>query len=71
MEVVTEFKYNADTKCIQELKMVVAKDHATKEEFTTKNIIVQKDYIHMKLGGNNGYYWNLHTTGTGDRILYY
>ena len=37
-------------------------DHATKEQFNTKNIIVQKITYNVC---DDGYYWDLHTTGSG------
>lgn len=38
-------------------------DYYTKEQFTTKNIIIQK--INTKMASDN-YYWDLETIGTGD-----
>ncbi len=38
-------------------------DHETKEQFTTKNIIVQK--INTKMASDN-YYWDLETVGSGN-----
>lgn len=46
-------RYENSNKCI---------DHNTKEDVTTKNIIVQK--IDYNVCDDN-YYWNLHTTGKG------
>ena len=38
-------------------------DHETKQQFTTKNIIVQK--INTKMASDN-YYWDLETIGSGN-----
>ena len=58
------FEYNPETKMYT--RIVNDKrttDYYTGEEFTTKNIIVQKvDYNKM----DDGYYWNIHTTGEGN-----
>ena len=47
-------RYENSVKCL---------DHNTKEEVTTKNIIVQK--IGYNVCSDN-YYWDLHTTGYGE-----
>lgn len=58
------FKYNSDTKMYTRIvNGKVTKDHATGEEFTTKNIIVQR--VNYKMCDNN-YYWDLKTIGSGD-----
>ncbi len=62
--IVTKFKYNADTKMYTRVvNGNVAKDHGTGEEFTTKNIIVERLTYQM---ADNNYYWDLHTTGSGE-----
>lgn len=63
--VVTEFRYNADTKMYNRVvNDVVTTDYGTKEDFTTKNVIV------AKLNGYdltpNKIYWDLYNTGSGD-----
>ena len=62
--VVTVFKYNSDTKMYNRIvNDVVTTDYGTKEEFTTKNIIV------TRLNGYeltpNKTYWDLYNTGEG------
>lgn len=62
--VVTVFKYNSDTKMYNRIvNDVVTTDYGTKEEFTTKNIIV------TRLNGyeltSNKTYWDLYNTGEG------
>ncbi len=58
------FKYNSDTKMYTRIvNGKVTKDYATKEEFTTKNIIVER--VDYKMCDNN-YYWDLKTTGSGE-----
>ena len=42
---------------------VDAKDYFTKEQFDTKNIIVE--HITYSMASDN-YYWDLHTTGSGE-----
>ncbi len=61
--VTTKFNYDAKTKMYTRVvNGVVAKDHKTKEPFTTKNIIIVKiPYSVMP----DKYYWDLKTTGTG------
>lgn len=62
--VTTTFKYNPETKMYT--RMVngdTVVDHNTKEEFTTKNIIVER--LTYKMMGNN-YYWDLNTIGSGE-----
>ena len=63
--VVTVFKYNSETKMYNRIvNDVVTTDYGTKEEFTTKNVIV------AKLNGYdltpNKIYWDLYNTGSGD-----
>lgn len=61
---ITTFKYNNDTKMYTRYENNIAcTDHNTKEEVTTKNIIIQK--INYSMCDNN-YYWNLDTIGTGE-----
>ena len=61
---ITAFKYNEETKMYTRYengnKCI---DHNTKEEVTTKNIIVQK--VNYKMCDDN-YYWDLDTIGTGE-----
>lgn len=62
--VVTVFKYNSETKMYNRVvNDVVTTDYGTKEEFTTKNIIV------TRLNGYemtpNNIYWDLYDTGEG------
>ena len=58
------FEYNSDTgmytRIVNDRRTT---DYYTGEEFTTKNIIVQKITYNRT---DDGYYWNLHTTGSGD-----
>lgn len=62
--VTTVFKYNPDSKMYTRVvNGTVTKDHETKEEFTTKNIIVERLTYEM---ADNNYYWNLHTVGSGE-----
>ena len=62
--IVTRFTYNPDTKMYTRVvNGKVAKDYNTKEEFTTKNIIVEK--ITYKMCDDH-YYWDLHTIGSGN-----
>ena len=59
----TEFSYDSDAKMYN--RIVNGKnniDHETKEQFTTKNIIVQKVNYTVC---DDGYYWDLKTIGTG------
>ncbi len=62
--VTTVFKYNPDSKMYTRVvNGTTTKDHKTNEEFTTKNIIVERITYNQ---ASDGYYWNLHTTGNGD-----
>lgn len=62
--VTNKFTYNPDTKMYTRIvNDKVAVDHETKEEFTTKNIIVQKITYNKT---DDGYYWNLHTVDSGN-----
>lgn len=62
--VTTVFKYNPDTKMYTRVvNGTVTKDYETKEEFTTKNIIVERLTYTM---AENNYYWNLKTIGSGE-----
>ncbi len=59
----TKFEYDKDKKEYKRIENGVANvDYKTKEQFTAKNIIVQK--IEYNVCDDN-YYWNLHTTGSG------
>ena len=62
--ITTVFEYNEESKMYNRIvNGVKTKDHETKEEFTTKNIIVQKiGYSVMP----DKYYWDLKTVGSGD-----
>ncbi len=61
--VTTKFNYDSKTKMYTRVvNGSTAKDHNTKEAFTTKNIIIVK--IPYSVMPDN-YYWNLKTTGTG------
>lgn len=57
------FEYNPETKMYTRIvNDRRTTDYYTGEEFTAKNIIVQKvDFNKM----DDGYYWNIHTTGEG------
>ena len=62
--VTTAFQYDENTKMYTRIvNKTVAKDHETKEAFTTKNIIVERLTYNVT---DDKYYWNLHTTGSGD-----
>ena len=62
--VTTVFKYNPDTKMYTRVvNGAVTKDHETREEFTTKNIIVERLTYTM---AENNYYWDLKTVGSGE-----
>lgn len=62
--ITTVFKYDKNTKeYVKYVNNKEIKDHNTGEHITTKNIIIQK--ITYKMASDN-YYWDLHTTGTGD-----
>ena len=61
---VTSFKYNEETKMYTRYESGnKCIDHNTKEEVTTKNIIIEKVGYRMC---DDNYYWNLYTTGTGE-----
>lgn len=60
----TEFKYDEGTKEYKRYENGAANvDHATGEQFTAKNIIVQKITYSTC---SDGYYWDLNTTGSGN-----
>ena len=60
----TTFKYNTETKMYTRYENGKAcVDHNTKEEVTTKNIIIEK--INYKMCDDN-YYWDLETIGSGE-----
>ncbi|MBQ6285170.1 MAG: DUF3048 domain-containing protein [Bacilli bacterium] len=62
--ITTVFKYDKNTKeYVKYVNNKEIKDHNTGEHITTKNIIIQK--ITYKMASDH-YYWDLHTTGTGD-----
>lgn len=62
--VTTKFTYNPETKMYtRNVNGNTTKDHNTKEEFTTKNIIVER--LNYKMCPDN-YYWDLHTVGSGE-----
>ncbi len=62
--ITTVFDYNEESKMYTRIvNNKVTKDHASGEEFTTKNVIVQKiNYSVMP----DGKYWDLKTVGSGD-----
>ena len=61
--ITTKFTYDTKTKMYTRVvNGSVAKDHKTKEPFTTKNIIIHKVRFHVM---PDKYYWELTTTGTG------
>lgn len=61
---ISSFKYNEETKMYTRYEnSEKCIDHNTKEEITTKNIIVQK--LNYEMCDDN-YYWNLHTVGSGE-----
>ena len=62
--ITTVFEYNEESKMYTRIvNNVRTKDHETKEEFVTKNIIVEKiNYSVMP----DGKYWDLKTVGEGD-----
>lgn len=61
---VTSFKYDENTKMYNRIENGnLCIDYQTKEQITTKNIIVQK--INYEMCSDN-YYWNLRTVGTGE-----
>ena len=62
--VTNDFKYNSETGMYTRIvNDRITVDHNTKEEFTTKNIIVQKIKYNRT---DDGYYWNLHTVDSGE-----
>lgn len=62
--VTNNFKYDSNTKMYTRIvNGKVTKDYDTKENFTTKNIIVER--VTYKMCDNN-YYWDLQTVGSGD-----
>lgn len=62
--ITTVFEYNEENKMYNRIvNGKVTKDHATGEEFTTKNVIVEKvNYSVMP----DKYYWDLKTVSSGD-----
>lgn len=62
--ITTVFEYDEESKMyVRIVNGVRTKDHNTKEEFTTKNIIIEKiNYSVMP----DGKYWDLKTVGSGD-----
>ena len=62
--ITTVFEYDEESKMyVRIVNGVRTKDHGTKEEFTTKNVIVQKvNYGVMP----DGKYWDIKTVGSGD-----
>lgn len=62
--ITTKFKYNDETKMYTRIvNDKVATDHENGEEFTTKNIIVQR--LTYKMCDDN-YYWDLNTISSGE-----
>ena len=62
--ITTKFIYDANTKMYKRnVNGVDAKDYFTKEQFDTKNIIVERITYSM---ASDNYYWDLHTTGSGE-----
>ena len=62
--ITTVFEYDEANKIYTRIvNGVRTKDHETKEEFTTKNVIIQK--INYSIMSDN-YYWDLKTVGSGD-----
>lgn len=62
--ITTKFTYNPETKMYTRIvNGNTTKDHKNKEEFVTKNVIVQKITYNQS---SDGYYWDLHTTGSGE-----
>lgn len=60
----TSFKYDETTKMYNRIENgIPCVDHDTKEQVSTKNIIVQK--INYEMCSDN-YYWNLKTVGSGE-----
>lgn len=61
---IASFKYDAETKMYTRYENgAKCVDHNTKEPVTTKNIITYK--VDYEMCADN-YYWNLHTTGSGE-----
>ncbi|MBR4618539.1 MAG: DUF3048 domain-containing protein [Bacilli bacterium] len=62
--ITTVFNYNAENKnYVKNVNGIDIVDHATKENLTAKNIIIEK--ITYQPASDN-YYWNLNTVGSGD-----
>lgn len=62
--VTTEFRYDSNSKMYTRVvNGTVRKDHETNEDFTTKNIIVER--LTYKVCDDN-YYWDLNTIGSGE-----
>lgn len=62
--IVTKFIYDSNNKMYKRnVNGVDAKDYFTKEQFDTKNIIVERITYSM---ASDNYYWDLHTTGSGE-----
>ena len=62
--ITTKFIYDTNTKMYKRnVNGVDAKDYFTKEQFDTKNIIVERITYSM---ASDNYYWDLHTTGSGE-----
>ena len=62
--IVTKFIYDSNnTMYKRNVNGVDAKDYFTKEQFDTKNIIVERITYSM---ASDNYYWDLHTTGSGE-----
>lgn len=62
--ITTVFEYDEDSRMYTRIvNGKITKDHETKEEFTTKNVIIEKvNYSVMP----DKYYWDLKTVGSGD-----
>lgn len=62
--VTTVFAYNEETKEYSRIvNGVETSDYFSNDKHTTKNIIVEKVSYNVM---GDGYYWNLHTVGSGD-----
>ena len=62
--ITTKFIYDTNTKMYKRnVNGIDAKDYFTKEQFDTKNIIVERITYSM---ASDNYYWDLHTTGSGE-----
>lgn len=62
--IVTKFIYDSNNKMYKRnVNGVDSKDYFTKEQFDTKNIIVERITYSM---ASDNYYWDLHTTGSGE-----